>query len=152
MVHVEGAARLPPLRLVLWRGVSGTVLDFVNFAEACSQQWYSYACETAMQKAGVDAATMVLGILCPGSKYLNAACNAVLTAGGQYLLNKFGFVAPDITESSPSSESSVGTGGYGAGGTGCQWTAPATNIQSPEANTQLQGSSVQLQGSSVQLQ
>ena len=77
----------------------------------CLHGWDSYACGAAIQAVGVDVAGQVLDILCTATGPAESVCAAAISAGGQFLLDRYGIVVPqDPPERAPSSGSSSSSG------------------------------------------
>jgi RHS repeat-associated protein len=70
-----------------------TGYDVVNAASACIQQWYSVSCEMKMQQAGVDVSVDLVSFACTAlsAGLAVVACQAVASAGGQFLLDRYGY-------------------------------------------------------------
>jgi RHS repeat-associated protein len=86
-------------------GVAGTAVgiaddvytgaeDISSIASSCSEGWASQACGIAIQKTGVDVAVGLLSTLCLGTVVLAAACSTAVSAGGAYLLDRYGIQLP----------------------------------------------------------
>jgi RHS repeat-associated protein len=76
------------------------VKDIASLIGTCDNSWSSYACGRAIQVVGVDVVEDDLEILC-GGKW-DAVCSALLSAGGAWLLNRYGIKIPTSTPQSVS--------------------------------------------------
>lgn len=76
----------------------------------CLHGWDSYACGAAIQTVGVDVAGQVLDLLCTAAGPAESVCAGAVSAGGQFLLDRYGIVVPsgsDDYSNKPSSGSTA---------------------------------------------
>ncbi len=90
----------------LWDGIKSTAASYVLHTvwdvyslgkeavatwSACSQNWLSYACEESYQSFGVDLSVTIVSQLCDAAGPAKEACNVALSAGGTFLLDRYGY-------------------------------------------------------------